>query len=114
LYFHLSGIFIYSLFYKKNLLEAILYFIFPETRIRVNGVLPGAIKTPGTESHIKNAILKLQFNLIKTSIDFKARLTAGRWGNPDEVALVVIFLSSDLSSYVHGVMLPVDGGFLAS
>jgi 3-oxoacyl-[acyl-carrier protein] reductase len=81
---------------------------------RVNGVLPGAIKTPGTGTHIKNAILKLQLNLIKTSIDFNARLTAGRWGNPDEVARVVLFLSSDLSSYVHGVMLPVDGGFLAS
>ena len=83
-------------------------------RFRVNGVLPGAIKTPGTESLIKNALLKLQLNLIKTSIDFNARLTSGRWGSADEVAKAVIFLASDLASYVHGVMLPVDGGFLAS
>lgn len=81
---------------------------------RVNGVLPGAIKTPSTESLIKEALLKLQLNLIKTSIDFNARLTAGRWGSADEVAKAVIFLASDLASYVHGVMLPVDGGFLAS
>jgi NAD(P)-dependent dehydrogenase (short-subunit alcohol dehydrogenase family) len=81
---------------------------------RVNGVLPGAIRTPGTESLMKSAILKLQFNLIKTGMDFQSRLSAGRWGNPDEVAKVALFLSSDLASYVHGVMLPVDGGFLSS
>jgi len=81
---------------------------------RVNGILPGAIKTPGTENLVKLAITKFQFNLIKTGIDFKNRLALGRWGKPDEVAKVVLFLSSDLASYVQGAMIPVDGGFLTS
>ncbi len=81
---------------------------------RVNGILPGAIKTPGTDSLVKTAITKLQLNLIKTGYDFNRRLALGRWGKPDEVAKVVLFLSSDLASYVQGVMIPVDGGFLAS
>jgi NAD(P)-dependent dehydrogenase (short-subunit alcohol dehydrogenase family) len=38
----------------------------------------------------------------------------GRWGKPDEVARVALFLASDLASYVHGAAIPVDGGFLAS
>ncbi len=81
---------------------------------RVNGVLPGAIKTPGTKILIKNAILKLQLNLVRTLMDFNSRLTIGRWGDADEIAKVVLFLSSDLASYVHGAIIPVDGGFLSA
>jgi len=81
---------------------------------RVNGILPGAIKTPGTDSLVKTAITKLQLNLIKTKIDFESRLTLGRWGAPDEVAKVVLFLSSNMASYVQGAMIPVDGGFLSA
>ncbi|MBN2073771.1 MAG: SDR family oxidoreductase [Actinobacteria bacterium] len=81
---------------------------------RINGIIPGAIRTPGTESLIKLALTKLKFDLIKTGIDFKNRLSLGRWGKPDEVAKVVLFLSSDLASYVQGVMIPVDGGFLTA
>ena len=80
---------------------------------RVNCVLPGAIRTPGTESLVKKAITKLQLNLIRTGINFNSRLTLGRWGKPDEVAKVVLFIASDLASYVQGTMIPVDGGFLS-
>ncbi len=81
---------------------------------RINVILPGAIKTPGTDSLVKEAISRLRFNLIKTGYDFQTRLALGRWGDPDEVAKVALFLSSDLASYVHGAMIPVDGGFLSS
>lgn len=81
---------------------------------RVNGILPGAIKTPGTEILIKTAITKLQFGLIRTAMDFNSRITIGRWGSSDEVAKVVLFLSSDMASYVHGAIIPVDGGFLSA
>jgi len=81
---------------------------------RINTILPGAIKTPGTDSLVKMAISKMKVKLIKTGYDFQNRLALGRWGNPDEVAKVALFLCSDLASYVQGAMLPVDGGFLSS
>ena len=40
------------------------------------------------------------------------RLPAGRWGEPDDLAGAVVFLSSAASDYVHGIVLPVDGGWL--
>lgn len=80
---------------------------------RVNCVLPGAIRTPGTESLVKKAITKMQLKLIRTGINFNSRLTLGRWGKPDEVAKVVLFIASDMASYVQGTMIPVDGGFLS-
>jgi NAD(P)-dependent dehydrogenase (short-subunit alcohol dehydrogenase family) len=80
---------------------------------RVNCILPGAIRTPGTESLVKKAITKMQFHLVRTGIHFNARLTLGRWGKPDEVAKVILFLASDMASYVQGTMIPVDGGFLS-
>jgi len=81
---------------------------------RVNVILPGAIKTPGTDSLVKMAISKFRFNLIKTGYDFQSRLALGRWGYPDEVAKAALFLASDMASYIQGAMLPVDGGFLSS
>lgn len=80
---------------------------------RVNCILPGAIKTPGTESLVKIAIKKLQLHLIRVGINFNSRLTLGRWGKADEVAKVVLFIASDMASYVQGTMIPVDGGFLS-
>lgn len=80
---------------------------------RVNCILPGAIRTPGTEKLVKKAVTKMQLRLIRTGIDFNARLTLGRWGKPDEVAKVILFLASDMASYVQGAMIPVDGGFLS-
>ncbi len=81
---------------------------------RVNAVVPGGIKTPGTERLRKEAIIKLKIDIIKTGINFMTRLPLGRMGDPDEVARVVLFLASDLASYVHGALIPVDGGFLSA
>jgi 3-oxoacyl-[acyl-carrier protein] reductase len=81
---------------------------------RVNVVLPGAIRTSGTRSLVKDAILNVKLDLVKSGYDFQQRLAIGRWGEPDEVAKVVLFLSSDLASYVQGAIVPVDGGFLSS
>ncbi len=81
---------------------------------RVNALLPGAIKTPGTQSLMKAAVQHINVDLMKTGYQFGSRLSLGRWGRPDEVAAVALFLASDLATYVHGASIPVDGGFLAS
>ena len=41
------------------------------------------------------------------------RIPAGRWGTPDDLAGAVVFLASDASAYLHGAIIPVDGGWLA-
>jgi NAD(P)-dependent dehydrogenase (short-subunit alcohol dehydrogenase family) len=81
---------------------------------RVNGVIPGTIKTPGIYSLVKTAIKSFKLDLLRTGYNYKNRLSLGRLGKPDEVAKVVLFLCSDLASYVQGAMIPVDGGFLSS
>jgi NAD(P)-dependent dehydrogenase (short-subunit alcohol dehydrogenase family) len=81
---------------------------------RINSIVPGGIITPGTKSKAAQGIFRFDFGLIKTGIEFRRRLPIGRLGQPDEVACMVLVLASDLSSYVHGAAIPVDGGFLAA
>jgi 3-oxoacyl-[acyl-carrier protein] reductase len=80
---------------------------------RVNAILPGGIMTNGTRNAAKQ-ILQFKFDLIKTGIEFAQRLPVKRAGKPDEVARVALMLASDFASYIHGALIPVDGGFLAA
>ena len=41
------------------------------------------------------------------------RLPSGRWGEPDDLKGPAVFLASRASDYLHGVVLPVDGGYLS-
>lgn len=72
--------------------------------IRVNAIAPGVIETAMTEA-TRNDPQRLA--------GFMGRTPLGRVGQPDELVGPVVFLASDLASYVNGVTLPVDGGFLA-
>ena len=72
--------------------------------IRVNAIAPGVIATPMTERTRANP---------EALGRFLAHTPMNRVGEPEELVGPVIFLSSDLSSYVTGVTLPVDGGYLA-
>ncbi|UCG83212.1 MAG: SDR family oxidoreductase [Dehalococcoidia bacterium] len=74
--------------------------------IRVNAIAPGSMKTPRIMDMIKAApeIEEAQAN----------RVPLGRWGTTEDVAGAVLFLASDLSDYVTGQTIVVDGGFLIS
>lgn len=71
--------------------------------IRVNAVAPGFIVTPMTDQHI-DPVFRAQR---------EARTPMARWGRPQDVADAVLFLASDRASFITGVILPVDGGYLA-
>jgi NAD(P)-dependent dehydrogenase (short-subunit alcohol dehydrogenase family) len=72
--------------------------------VRVNALAPGVIETPMTAATRDNPD-RLE--------KFMSRIPMGRVGQPDELVGPVVFLSSRLSTYVTGVTLAVDGGFLA-
>jgi 2-deoxy-D-gluconate 3-dehydrogenase len=83
--------------------------------IRVNGIAPGAIKTPGTAALMpipKDD--KEREKLESMERAFVGRIALKRRGQPDDVARVVLFLASPLSEYMTGEILVVDGGYLLS
>ena len=72
--------------------------------INVNAIAPGYMATELT------AMLRSDPSRAETML---ARIPAGRWGEPDDLAGAVTFLCSRAADYVHGTVLPVDGGWLA-
>jgi NAD(P)-dependent dehydrogenase (short-subunit alcohol dehydrogenase family) len=80
---------------------------------RINAILPGGITTPGTKAVAKE-VARFKIGPLKTGIELAMRLPLRRGGQPDEVARIALVLASDLSSYVHGALIPVDGGFLSA
>ena len=71
--------------------------------LNVNAIAPGYIETANTQAlrddpNRSNQILE--------------RIPAGRWGAAADIAGAVLFLASTAADYVHGVVLPVDGGWL--
>jgi hypothetical protein len=59
-------------------------------------------------------VTQLWLGLLRTGMLFSTRLPLRRGGQPEEVARIAVVLASDLSSYVHGAIIPVDGGFLSA
>lgn len=80
---------------------------------RANVLVPGGILTPGTRG-VAREILRGRLGLIKVGYEFQQRVPAGRVGTPDDIARVVLFLASDLAAFMHGAIVPVDGGFLST
>jgi NAD(P)-dependent dehydrogenase (short-subunit alcohol dehydrogenase family) len=73
--------------------------------IRVNAVCPGLIRTRLNTASFSNPTVLA---------DYFKHVALGRGGEPHEVAHAVLFLASDLASYITGTTLVVDGGQLAS
>jgi len=59
-------------------------------------------------------VLKFNMNIVKSGIEHNMRTPLGRLGKPDEIARMALVLASDLSSYVNGTLIAVDGGFLSA
>ncbi len=76
--------------------------------IRCNSVHPGAIETPMVEPYVGLAPTREKGLQILASAH-----PMGRVGQPEEVANMIVFLTSDAASYVTGAEIPVDGGFCA-
>lgn len=73
--------------------------------IRVNGIAPGAIEVVRTHKPAHDAARREAWT---SSIPMR------RYGSPDEIASVALFLASAHSSYITGHTIPVDGGFTAA
>lgn len=72
--------------------------------INVNAIAPGYMATDNTaplraDEARSDAILR--------------RIPAGRWGTPEDLKGTVVFLASEAARYLHGAIVPVDGGWLA-
>jgi 2-deoxy-D-gluconate 3-dehydrogenase len=73
--------------------------------IQVNSVLPGWIDTELTE-RARSEVSGLHERVV-------ARTPLGRWGKPEDLAGIAVFLSSSASDFVTGTAIPVDGGYSA-
>jgi len=73
--------------------------------IQVNAVLPGWIDTALTRD-ARTQVEGLHDRVV-------ARTPAGRWGVPQDLSGVAVFLASSASDFVTGTAIPVDGGYAA-
>lgn len=77
--------------------------------IRVNAIAPGSVETPGLPAFFRASPEETE----KRKAAFFAQIPLGRAAQPEEIAQVALFLASDMSSFVTGVTIPVDGGLTA-
>jgi len=73
-------------------------------RINVNAIAPGYFATSNTQA--------LRADTVRNRAILE-RIPAARWGEPSDLGGAAVFLASSAADYVHGAILPVDGGWLA-
>jgi 2-deoxy-D-gluconate 3-dehydrogenase len=72
--------------------------------INVNAIAPGYVATSNTTALRSDE---------QRNGEILARIPANRWGKPQDIGGAAVFLASAAADYVHGAILPVDGGWLA-
>jgi 2-deoxy-D-gluconate 3-dehydrogenase len=72
--------------------------------VNVNALVPGYIETDNTAS------LRADATRANSILE---RIPAGRWGFPSDLAGAAVFLCSSASDFIHGALVPVDGGWLS-
>lgn len=72
--------------------------------VNVNAIAPGYFATSNTSALRADE---------SRNRDILARIPAGRWGQPEDLGGAAVFLAAPASDYVHGAIIPVDGGWLA-
>jgi NAD(P)-dependent dehydrogenase (short-subunit alcohol dehydrogenase family) len=80
---------------------------------RINVLVPGGTWTKGTRN-VARDLRKMKLGLVKTGIEYGIRTPLGRLADPDEIARMALVLATDLSTYVNGALITVDGGFLSA
>lgn len=73
--------------------------------LRANAIAPGAIKTPMNAADFEGDAVMAKWVAEETP--------AGRWAEAHEVANLSLFLASSLADYIHGAVIPIDGGWTA-
>ncbi len=82
--------------------------------IRVNGIVPGYIHTARIDEVTQDAARRRGSTPEAVLEGLEREIPLGHIGSPEELARAVVFLGSEMSSYVSGTMLAVDGAFLRS
>jgi 2-deoxy-D-gluconate 3-dehydrogenase len=72
--------------------------------VNVNAVAPGYVATANTGALRADD---------RRNAEILSRIPAGRWATPEDIASAVLYLAAPASDYVHGAIVPVDGGWLA-
>ena len=85
-----------------------------EYGITVNNVLPGFTMTERLKKLINTNAKTQKIDPVKIEDNYKNIIPSKRFGEPEEVASLVTFLSSKKAGYINGINIPVDGGYLSN
>jgi 3-oxoacyl-[acyl-carrier protein] reductase len=80
-----------------------LAFDYAAKGLHVNAIAPGAIKTPMNAADFAGDA--------EMAKQVAAQTPAKRWANPDEVAQLSLYLTSQQADYINGTVIPIDGGW---
>ncbi len=83
---------------------------YPKT-LRINAICPGTVQTPFVEGYLEKFH---KHNKEETRAELRARQPIGRLGQPEEIASMVRYLSSDEAAFITGSIFTIDGGWTAA